>query len=259
VAADEFILVRSENMGVYLYDPRTNITTETNYELLADITGNSISSLQSMKSKKRKIRKINCYLIDEKVTIQQRRAWYENENYMGETWLEIKGSGGKYLISSYGRVKRVCKDKEKLLLPYLKKSEGLLEIKVLFNGIHQRCKVGRLVAEHFIGPSKEGYVLVHSNGIKTDDHCSNLKYIIKSQMGKKYGGNSRSKPVVQLHPDTREVIGEFRSAREAGRECYLSYQAVTDNCNYKSKKSGGYIFMWESEYKRLLGQFSEIV
>ncbi|MDH8003018.1 hypothetical protein [Bacillus cereus] len=69
--------------------------------------------------------------------------------------------------------------------------------------------------------------------------------------GKMTGGKSKGKPVIQLDMNTREVIDEFRSAREAGRRCFLSYQAVLDNCNHKSRTSGGYIFMFAEEYERL--------
>lgn len=50
-------------------------------------------------------------------------------------------------------------------------------------------------------------------------------------------------------------IEEYRSAREAGRKTFLSYQAVLDNCNGKTKIAGGvYKFMFVSDYDRELGE-----
>lgn len=71
---------------MYLYDPRTNIMTETNYAFLEDLTRHKLATLSSYKSKKKKIWRINCYLADESVTVSQRREWYEAEKYPDETW-----------------------------------------------------------------------------------------------------------------------------------------------------------------------------
>lgn len=234
---------------LYLYDPRTNILTETTFKFVEEITGNKKSGLRSMKSSKKKLGKINCYLVDENTTLKQRKEWYIKEKYHMEVWKEIEGSDGKFLISSYGRVKRVYKNHSGFLLPYLHKKGGNLKIKVKFQGVYKAVKIGHLVAYHYLDKPKQGEVLHHKNGIVTDDYAGNLEYITKQKLGEKTGHKSHAKPVVQLDLETLEVLGEFRSAREAGRECYLSYNAVLENCNKKTKSSGGYLFMWSEEYE----------
>lgn len=233
----------------YLYDPRTNIITETTYDYLMELTGLSRSGLSRAKSKGRKIRKINCYVMDTKVSIKQRKTWYEKEEYNNEAWKEIKGSNGQYLLSNYGRFKRLYKTNTAVVLPYLHKKTGYLRVKVMFQGKYAAYNVMSLVGFHFIEGPKPGEVIRHKNGIKTDDFAGNLEYVSKKILAKSTGPMSKSKPVVQLDKDTLEIIGEYRSAREAGRKCYLSYQAVLDNCNHKSKTSGGFIFMFSDEYE----------
>lgn len=234
---------------LYLYDPRTNVIAETTYDYLEKLTGKPKATLASLKSRGKRINNLNCYILHENTTLKQRKAWYEQQKYEGEAWKPINGSEGKFLISNYGRFQRVYKRKTSFILPFIKKKTGYMEIKVTFNGIYKSYKVAKLVGIHFVGMPKPGQVLRHKNGIKTDDFTGNLKYINRSELGKSTGPLSRSKPVIQLNIDNQEVLGEFRSAREAGRKCYLSYQAVLDNCNHKSKSSGGYLFMFTEEYE----------
>lgn len=236
-----------------MYDPRSNILTPTNYDFLTELTGKNEAYLRSVKSKKMKVANINCYVTDERVTLKQRRSWYEKEKYLNEYWKPIEGSGGMFLISCYGRFKRVYKNHEKLLLPFLKKKGGYLQIKITFKGLYKDYKISKLVAYHFVGKPKPNEVIRHKNGILTDDFAGNLEYITKSELGKKTGYKAKSKPVVQLDPETFEVLNEYRSAREAGRENFISYQAVLDNCNHKTKVCcGDFLFLFMDEYEQNL-------
>ena len=238
---------------MYLYDPKTNILTETTYSYLSELTGITKSTLATYKSRRNKIKNINCYITDDTVSVQQRKTWYEKENFHNEIWKPVQGSNDQFLISNYGRFKRVYKNKNiAFLLPYLLKRPGLLHIKVRFNDVYKQYRVANLVALHFVGVPKDGEVLHHKNLIKTDNYSGNLEYISRKSLGAKTGQLSTSKPVVQLDKDTLEIIDEFRSVREAGRQCFLSYQAVLDNCNHKSKSSGGYLFMFLEEYEQEL-------
>lgn len=234
---------------LYMYDPCINLKTETSYDYLVELTGKKKSTLMSLKSRGLKIRSINVYLIDETTTLQQRKAWYEKEKYKNEYWVPVKGSDGKFLISNYARFKRVYKNKEGFLMPYYRKASGHMEIRVKFKGVYKQYQVPHLVAAHFIGNPKPGEVIRHRNGILTDDNANNLEFVDKRRLGKLTGYSAKSKEVVQLDPKTLEVIQEFRSAREAGRKTYRSYQAVIDNCNKRTKTSSGDRFMWAEEYE----------
>ncbi|MBO0961995.1 hypothetical protein J1P26_20015 [Neobacillus sp. MM2021_6] len=235
---------------IYLYDPRTNILTETTYSYLSELTGMSKGNLMSYKSSKKRLGKISCYIVDENVTVQQRKAWYEKEKYHNETWKVIDGSDGIFLVSNHGRFQRVYKNHTGFLLPTLKKRGRFLEIKVRFKGIYKNYQVAKLVAHHFIEPPSSGEVLHHKNLIKTDNFAGNLEYISRGKLGGKTGHKSKCKPVIQLCRFTGEVLEEYRSAREAGRKSFVSYQSVMDCCNGKHKHSGGiYVFKWAEEYE----------
>ncbi|SEQ22805.1 NUMOD4 motif-containing protein [Virgibacillus subterraneus] len=235
---------------IYLYDPRTNVYTKTTYEDLKGITGQPYNSLVSMKSRKMKLSLINCYIMDDNTTVQQRREWYTKEKFDDEYWLTIKGSNNQYLLSNYGRVKRQSKQHQRLILPFRRKDKGVLFVKVRYNDKYGEYQVSRLVADHFIGDLEPGKVVYHKNRIRTDDHVANLKYITRSELGKIVGYSSRSIAIVQLDPETNELLGEYRSIREAGRKCYLSHEAIRHNLMRKSEVSGGYVFMYADDYER---------
>ncbi|MFP3470796.1 NUMOD4 domain-containing protein, partial [Micrococcus sp. SIMBA_144] len=142
-------------------------------------------------------------------TTQQRKEWYSKEEFENEVWKPVIGSNEKFLISSYGRFQRVYKDGPKFLLPFMN-GKGYMEIKVMYRGLYKSYKISNLVGTHFIGAPKENEVLRHKNGIKTDDYVGNLEYKDRIQVSKYTGPLSRSKPVVKLDPETKEIIGEYR-------------------------------------------------
>lgn len=235
----------------YLYDPRTNVSTETSYDYLVELIGVSRASLACNKSSKRILKSVGCYIIDNKTTLKERRSYYEKEVFFGEVWCEIKGSAGEYSISNHGRIKKIYKTvTPKLLMPFLKKQNGHLYIKVRINGSHKQRKVSHLVAQHFVGVNKHDRSVRHKNGIKTDCFAGNLQYISREKLGKLTGGASGSKAVIQLCPVDMAPVEEYRSAREAGRKTFMSYQAVLDNCHNKTKlAAGSFKFMFLEDYE----------
>ncbi|GAA0491137.1 hypothetical protein GCM10008986_16500 [Salinibacillus aidingensis] len=238
---------------IQLYDPKTNLITETTYDYLEKLTGLTRGSLQSARSRGRKIGTIDCYILKPDTTVQQRKEWYSKIKYPDEHWQEIDGSDGEFLISNYGRFKRVYKYTHKWLLPFLKKRRGYLMIKVKFKGKYQGYKISKLVAHHYLGDPKPGQVLRHKNGIKTDNFAGNLEYVSNCELGEKTGYLSKSKPVLQLDPETGKIIGEYRSAREAGRKTYMSYTAVLDVCNgMREATVDGFVFKFAEEYEAYL-------
>lgn len=245
-----------QTRSLFLYDPRTNVLTPTTYEEISGIQGTTMGTLRSVKSQKKKVPRINCYLVDDTITLKQRREWYEKEYFVNETWAVIEGSDDCFLVSNYGRFKRLYQNgKEKMLLPYFHTRKNVMQVKLRFKGKYSDQRVAQIVAYHFVeGPAEEGMVVHHKNLIKTDNFSGNLEYIKRDVLGKKTGGIAKSRPVVQLNKDTLEYVDEFRSAREAGRKCFVSYQSVMDCCNHKYKTSGGlWVFMWTDEYEVMTG------
>lgn len=234
-----------------LYDPRTNVSTDTSYDFLEELTGMRRGNLSSLKSKRLKIRNIGCYLIDHKTTVKERKEMYAREKYPDEAWVSVEGSSGTYLVSNYARFQRVHKTCKSFIMPYLHKGSGNLRVKVSFKGEYKQYEVAHLVAQHFIGQREKGKSVRRKNGIKTDNYAGNLEYISTRKLGEMTGPLSTSRSVIQLDAETLEPVEEFRSARAAGRQNFMSYQTVLDNCKGKSNvAAGSYKFMFVEDYER---------
>jgi len=122
--------------------------------------------------------------------------------------------------------------------------------KVRFCGEYKKYKISQLVSHHFNGINTYGLSVRHKNGIKTDCFSGNLQYMSKQRLGKLTGVLATSRPVVQLCPKRMIPIDEFRSVREARRRTFMSYQAVLNNCNGKTRlAAGSHKFMFLVEYE----------
>ncbi len=236
---------------IYLYDPKTNLTTETDYEKLIGITGMNKNNLQTHRSKKRLVSRIGCYIVDGTLTLQQRREWYSKVKYKDENWVTVEGSNDQFRVSNYGRIKRIYQNgNERFMMPFLRKRSGNLHVKARFLGKYTDHKVGHIVAHHFIGERNEGMRLIRKNGIVTDDYAGNLEYVTVYDLGKRTGYLSRNKPIVQLDYETNELLGEFESIREAGRELFISHETIRLNVNGESDRCLDFKFMCAEEYER---------
>lgn len=237
----------------YLYDPRTNITEKVTLDYLQSLTGLKKATLMSYRSKKARIHSLNSYLTMNKPDLSLRKRWYSKERYKGEKWLIIEGSGNKFKISNYGRVKRIYKTKENFMMPFRRSGKGRLFVKCQFLNKYTDQSITQLVAHHFIRPRRKNEKTYHKNGIVTDDYVMNLEYVTNQEFGRRTGHLSRSKPVLELCVETNQIISEYRSAREAGRKNFMSYQTVLDNCNrVTSFAVGDRLFIFQEDYEGML-------
>ncbi len=80
-------------------------------------------------------------------------------NHFLEVWLPVKGYEGRYLISNYGRVKRLYKSSKNIILAgswgkdHRKKTYR--KVNLYKNAKFKSFYVHRLVAQHFVSNCKE--------------------------------------------------------------------------------------------------------
>ena len=264
------------NTKLYLYDPRYNLKTETNYNKLVGIFGMTKSNLMTYKSKERKVRKLY-YLITNETPSKKIREYYASVTYDDEVWKEVEGSGGQYLVSNHARFKRIYKSSPegKFILPYFIKKRNCHKhrqfVKVKFKGKYKEYSVSRLVAYHFVDIyytcdsvnrknkadkyryyKYEDLTVYHKNGVIYDNWAVNLEWMDRTDLAKKVAYKSKSKgTIVAKDATTGKVIDYFRSARNVAKHLYVSKQAVLDSLNHKWKTNivaGTYIFEYEKEY-----------
>ena len=245
-------------MGVILYDARYNMKKHTTYEEVAELLRVDKQYLYNYKAKKQKLPGVKCYLLDETATRNEFRELYEKEVFKNEVWKEIEGSDGKYLISNFGRFKRIYKSNPdgKFVLPYFVKNRGKYGdtdnkqfIKVMFRGKYDDYYVSRLVAYHFVeifydgdrvGEGKalkyknykfDDLIVIHKNGLLYDNYHGNLEFLDQQDFNKKITRINKIKKrnnIVCKDAQTGEVVGYYTSTRDAAKELYVGKTTVQE-------------------------------
>ena len=197
------------------------------------------------------------------------------------TWRNVRGYGGKYQVSYFGEVRRVFPSgKTRLMTPYKRSENSRARKKITRNRLYvkltddegrgREVPMLKLMATHFLPEPKPGEVPYHINGIVTDNYVSNIGYIDRKELGKLTGHISKSQQVVKID-DTGHIVEAYRSAREAAKHCFMSYQTIIDRCNGQYKKGGkvhyfksifapdGFIYAWDTDrnIKKVLEQLKE--
>lgn len=179
-------------------------------------------------------------------------------------WRIIPGYDGMYEISSMGEVRSWKNSrypgrakKPKLLKTITKKSSkahGSCNRTPYVRLYKEKGKkdvlaVHLLMRDVWMKGKRPNMVVYHRNGDVTDPCLHNLAYIRKSELGKKSGGKANRIPVVKIDRNG-EIVECYRSAREAGRKNFMSYDAVLNRCHHKTKNPfalNGYSFRFERD------------
>lgn len=111
---------------------------------------------------------------------------------MQEIWKEIKGYEGRYMISSFGRVKSLLRNKENILA--LKDIRGYKNACLWSKEQKRRTiQVHRIVANHFIPNPLNKPQVNHINHKKDDNRVENLEWVTNSENVKhSYLDNNRT-------------------------------------------------------------------
>lgn len=144
---------------------------------------------------------------------------------MEEIWKEIEGFNGKYIISNYGVVKNVFKNR---VVKQSADSRGYMRCGL--NG--KTFRIHKLVAKIFIDNPKNKPYVNHINNIQSDNSVSNLEWITpmeNSCHAKKFrktsspyvGVSIRKKNNIEYHRayirhNGKNIhLGHFRSGEDA--------------------------------------------
>ena len=139
-----------------------------------------------------------------------------------EIWKSIEGFNGLYQISSYGRIKSLFRNKEKI------RKQQINSNYCTINLLKKRYLIHRLVWETFVGPIPEGMQINHIDENTLNNHLDNLCLMSPSEnsnygtrnnrIAKKNKNNPlRSIPVLQYDLDMN-LIAEYPSQSEAQRK-----------------------------------------
>lgn len=146
-----------------------------------------------------------------------------------EVWKEVKGSNGKYKVSSFGRVWNNIKDKE---YNYQINQYGYHNCSVIYLGKRVNIGVHRLVALHFIPNPDNKPTVNHKVADKSINHVGNLEWATyKEQM--------EHVSINKLHPKTQKccivdsndnIETIYQSLNELHRILNVSTGFITNSC-----------------------------
>lgn len=176
-------------------------------------------------------------------------------NLKNEIWKEVKGTNGKYKVSSFGRVIGAY---GKLVKP-VPTPKGYVRVKIWYGSTYRTRMVHRIVAEAFI-PKPDGKTQInHIDGDKTNNRIDNLEWCTQSENMRHRIDVLGIKPTSSKGAKVKCVeTGEvFRSTAEAARSVGLSRSGIGAALrksyttsfregkwkSYQSKTAGGY--HWE--------------
>jgi hypothetical protein len=171
-----------------------------------------------------------------------------------EVWRDIPGYEGVYMVSSYGRVRRICPSKREgngIRVTRLT-TNGYVKVNLSKDGVAYHVTVHRLVAQAFIPNPNNLPQVNHKDEDKTNNHVENLEWC-DARYNNNYGTKKArfratrlndprvSKPVLQFTMDGK-LVAEYPSAREAGRATGFLHGNIKNCC--RGKVASAYKFKW---------------
>ena len=191
------------------------------------------------------------------------KAYYPKDEPLN-FWKDIPDTHGIYQINREGEVRKVFKTGK--VTPIKPQHDSTVKkpkvVRLTVNGKRKEYTISRLMKLTWMPKQPEGTVVYHINGDKSDSHLENLGYIKRHDLGKRTAHRAKGQAVFKIDKDGNEV-DIYRSARAAAKENYMSYQAVIDRCNHKTKNEFAlcdYSFRWSKElekYELVSGDWKE--
>lgn len=105
----------------------------------------------------------------------------KNKIDASEVWRPVHG--WPYLVSNHGRLARSDTKQLKSLgsQKYMDSGPRLRFVILKNNGRRHRVMIGTLVAEAFIGPRPEGFVVLYKDRNYNNNHVDNLRYAPRAE------------------------------------------------------------------------------
>lgn len=127
-------------------------------------------------------------------------------------------------------------------------NSGYLTVSLYKNGKQKKKLVHRLVAEVYLTNPENRPFVNHKDGIKTNNHVSNLEKCTQKENIHHAWRIGLCKPpgekVTQQCDKDGKVIAEFASGREASRVTGVDFRNISSVCSGRRKTAGKHIWRY---------------
>lgn len=146
---------------------------------------------------------------------------------------KIPGFGGRYSVGDLGHVFSDGRELCVIRGRFVNLSEG---------GVMTRIDIGRTVARFFLPNPEFKEFLVHKDGDLTNNRLENLEWSDNPEL-------RRGRPAIETRglaqfSEDGELVGSFRSLREAALMTGISMELIRRCANGKSKSTHKTTFRW---------------
>lgn len=170
--------------------------------------------------------------------------WLDNAKLKNEQF-RIINKYYNYLVSNYGRIKNIKRDK---ILKLDKNPDGYYRVDLYCNGVKSHQKVHRLVANAFIKNPLNLDCVNHKDENKENNRIDNLefcdyRYNINYGSRNKKVSKALSKKIFQLD-SSGEIIKVWDSIISIEKELNISRCNIWRCCNGLNKTINGFMFKY---------------
>lgn len=153
-----------------------------------------------------------------------------------------------YEVSEDGRIFRNVKSKKqsKIIVDFHHSSAGYCFTFVCIKGKVYRIPIARVVAECWLGEKPEGYEIDHKDHNTQNNHYTNLRYVIKIDLGNLAEYSQKTMKPVKLVKDGVEKV--FESQTATARYLAEEYNKKVEHIRAKLKNHRSNIYGYDVIY-----------
>lgn len=148
-------------------------------------------------------------------------------------WKMIEGYKHPYRISDMGEVQSYYNGAWRTMKPQMGGWRRACIQLMRKDNTRSNVPIVRLMANAFMGGTREGCCIIHKNGDRLDNSVYNLKFETRRNACALSNGAKR-RPVIKIDSDGNEVE-VYPSAKAAAKANFISQSAVTAHCRGEMK------------------------
>lgn len=235
----EVIELANREKNVVLFDPVTCEQKVLTINQVAKLLGISKGTVGSAKTRREKNK--GYYIVNEGTSGRELKPLIQNIKIENEVWKQIPGAST--WISNMGRYKT----ERGIVFINSKNTNNSAQITIIVNGVKRNFDAHYWVCELFLGPKPEGLLRVHKDGNKFNNRAENLQYAPRAFVNRQNGKKGSAIPVLQIDPNTKEVVEEYSSMSEAAKAVFTTRDTICRAVK-KGYESMGYIWVKDTQF-----------